>query len=30
MVKRNPFVLVLAGLMLLVFGYCFWIGLRNF
>jgi hypothetical protein len=25
MVKTNPFVLVLCGLMILIFAYCFWI-----
>lgn len=30
MVKRNPFVLVIVVLMLRVFGYCFWVGLRRF
>ena len=30
MVKRNPFVLVIVVLMLLVFGYRLWVGLRRF
>ena len=25
MTNRNPFVLALCGLILIVFGYCFWI-----
>jgi hypothetical protein len=29
MQKRNPFVLVLAAAMILVFGYCFWINFAH-
>jgi len=30
MAKRHPFVLVIIVLMLLVFGYRLWVGLRRF
>ena len=27
--KRNPFVFILSGLILLVIGYCFWINIAH-
>ena len=29
MIRRNPFVLGLCGLMILVVGYCFWINVAH-